>query len=208
MKIFSMMTCIHIQCTALCPSWSLKIIWKNLQILNLMLLIMLKKHTKKNNCHFIFLLQEGQVLGKLSQQRFLIAYLQLFCTAQLNTNSVVVCAPTGTAASHINGQTIHSLFKILVAQYLTYSSLSGFTLKKLRDYFQNVHTVIIDEISMVSSDIFSFINRSLVEIKSSDLQFGGLNVIVIGDFFQLRPVQGSFFYLKTIYFGIYFIHCF
>lgn len=123
----------------------------------------------------------------------MIAYLQLFCTAQLNTNSVVVCAPTGTAASHINGQTIHSLFKILVAQYLTYSSLSGFTLKKLRDYFQNVHTVIIDEISMVSSDIFSFINRSLVEIKSSDLQFGGLNVIVIGDFFQLRPVQGSFF---------------
>lgn len=36
---------------------------------------------------------------------------------------------------------------------------------------------------MVSSDIFSFINRRLVEIKSSDLPFGGLNVILIGDFF-------------------------
>lgn len=36
---------------------------------------------------------------------------------------------------------------------------------------------------MVSSDLFFFISRRLVEIKSSDLLFGGLNVIVIGDFF-------------------------
>lgn len=75
--------------------------------------------------------------------------------------------------------------------------MSDFTFKKLRDYFQNVHTVIIDEISMVSSDIFSFINRRLGEIKSSDLPFVGLNVIVIGDFFQLRPVQGSFFFFTN-----------
>lgn len=162
-----------------------------------------KKAYEEKQLPFHLFITGGAGVGKTYTTKILIAYLQLFCTAQLNTNSVVVCAPTGTAASHINGQTIHSLFKIPVAQHLTYSSLSGFTLKKLRDYFQNVHTVIIDEISMVSSDIFSFINRRLVEIKSSDLPFGGLNVIVIGDFFQLRPVQGSFLFTNNILWDLF-----
>lgn len=70
-------------------------------------------------------------------------------------------------------QTVHSLFKIPVAKHLTYSSLTGFALKKLRDYFQTIHTIIIDEISMVSSDLFSFISRSLSEIKNNELPFGG-----------------------------------
>lgn len=56
---------------------------------------------------------------------------------------------------------------------------------------------------MVSSDIFSFINRRLVEIKSSDLPFDGLNVIVIGDFFQLRPVQGSFLFTNNILWDLF-----
>lgn len=56
---------------------------------------------------------------------------------------------------------------------------------------------------MVSSDIFSFINRRFVEIKSSDLPFGGLNVIVIGVFFQLRPVQGSFLFTNNILWDLF-----
>lgn len=114
-----MMNCIHIQCTALCPSWSLIKIWKNLQ----------------SQLPFHLFITGGAGVGKTFKTKILIAYLQLFCTAQLNTNSVVVCAPTGTAASHINGQTIHSLFKIPIAQHLTYSSLSGFTLKKTKGLF-------------------------------------------------------------------------
>lgn len=57
---------------------------------------------------------------------------------------------------------------------------------------------------MVSSDIFSFINRRLVDIKSSDLPFGGLNVIVIGDFFQLRQVQGSFLFTNNILWDLFY----
>lgn len=45
---------------------------------------------------------------------------------------------------------------------------------------------------MVSSEMFSFISRRLSEIKNNNNVFGGCNIIVIGDFFQLRPVKGSF----------------
>lgn len=56
-----------------------------------------------------------------------------------------------------------------------------------------MHTIVIDEISMVSSEMFSFISRRLSEIKkNNNIVSGGCNIIVIGDFFQLRPVKGSF----------------
>lgn len=56
-----------------------------------------------------------------------------------------------------------------------------------------MHTIVIDEISMVSSEMFSFISRRLSEIKKNNSNVsGGCNIIVIGDFFQLRPVKGSF----------------
>lgn len=78
---------------------------------------------------------------------------------------VVICAPSGTAANNIGGRTIHSVFKIPVGKYLQYSSLSSYVLTILRKEFQDVHTVVIDEISMVSYELLLFISRRLSEIK-------------------------------------------
>lgn len=66
-----------------------------------------KKAYEEKQLPFHLFITGGEVVGKTFTTKILISYLQLFCTAQLNTNSVVVCAPKGTAASHINGQTIH-----------------------------------------------------------------------------------------------------
>lgn len=72
------------------------------------------------------------------------------------------------------------------------TAVSPYCLKQLRKNFQNVHTIILDEVSMVSSSMLTFISRRLSEISDNNLPFGGYNVITVGDFFQLRPVKGNF----------------
>lgn len=61
-----------------------------------------------------------------------------------------------------------------------------------RKKFKFVHTIVIDEISMVSSVMLHHIHLRLCAIKGNNDKFGGLNVITIGDFFQLRPVRGNY----------------
>lgn len=134
----------------------------------------------------------GAGVGKTFMTRLLIAYIQLYQAKIFNSNPVIICAPTGTAANNIGGRTIHSVFKIPVGKYLHYSSLSPYALTILRKQFQDVHTVVIDEISMVSQELLMFISRRLSEIKNNDSVFGGCNIIVVGDFYQLKPVKGSF----------------
>jgi hypothetical protein len=134
----------------------------------------------------------GAGVGKSFLTKVIVAFLQLFTSKTFNTNPVVVCAPTGTAANNINGGTLHSLLKIPVNKFLHYSSVSAYCLKQLRKKFQNVHTIIIDEVSMVSSSMLTFISRRLSEISDNNLPFGGYNVVTVGDYFQLRPVKGNF----------------
>lgn len=141
---------------------------------------------------FYMFISGGAGVGKTFLTKVIVAYLQLFCSKVSNSNPVLVCAPTGTAANNINGGTIHSMLKIPVCKYLQYNCLSGYSLKQLRKKFHNVHTVIIDEISMVSSSMLTFISRRLSEIKDNNLPFGGFNIITVGDFFQLRPVRGTY----------------
>ena len=113
-----------------------------------------------------------------------------------------ICAPTGTAARNMHGQTIHS--KIPVMQYLDYEGLHPQSLNNLRITFSGVSTIIIDEISMVSSAMLTFISRRLNEITDNDAPFGGLSLIAVGDLFQLRPVKGSFIFKNEIL--VRFIH--
>lgn len=63
--------------------------------------------------------------------------------------------------------------------------LSSASLSSLRNLFTSVNTSFIDEISMVSSRMLEQIHLRLQAIKSNELSFGGLNVIIVGDFFQL-----------------------
>jgi ATP-dependent DNA helicase PIF1 len=105
-------------------------------------------------------------------------------------NPVVRAAPTGVAAFNIIGRTLHSLFRLPVKQKK--SDLSNATLQSLQSLFQDIRFLIIDEKSMIDLKILSIIDDRLRLIfpDQSGQAFGGLNVLLCGDFFQLPPING------------------
>ncbi|MAC83647.1 MAG: helicase [Arcobacter sp.] len=101
-----------------------------------------------------------------------------------------IVAPTGIAASHLNGQTIHSYFSLGIRDSIDESFISNLLDKKyLQTRFKKLKILIIDEISMVSPNIFSSIDKILKAFKQSNKPFGGIQVILSGDFFQLPPIS-------------------
>lgn len=98
---------------------------------------------------------------------------------------IVVLAPTGIAAVNVDGQTIHSFFRfppeILFPD--TVRRIGG------KDIFRTVETIIIDEISMVRSDVMDAMDTLLRGYgKSSHKPFGGIQMVFFGDLYQLPPV--------------------
>ena len=98
--------------------------------------------------------------------------------------SIVVLAPTGVAAVNVKGQTIHSFFKFPPNVRIE-------TVAEIRDpaIYKKPDAIIIDEISMVRADLLDCVDLFLRKNgPNSDLPFGGIRMIFIGDPFQLPPV--------------------
>ncbi len=117
--------------------------------------------------------------------------------AQHTKKKYVILAPTGIAAINAGGQTLHSFFKLpfypLLPNDSRYSprnirktlKYSGVTLKLLRE----LELIIIDEISMVRADIIDFIDKVLrIYCRNMREPFGGKQLLLVGDIFQLEPV--------------------
>ena len=138
----------------------------------------------------------GAGAGKSFLLKTIVEWIRLCYPFQPGHDPVIVTAPSGVAARNVLGLTIHSVFRLPVQHGYEpeYHDLSSFALKKLQDVFRNVHTIIVDEISMVSCKYFHYIHQRLCSIKNCGEPFGGLNVILFGDFYQLRPVRGHFFF--------------
>ena len=105
----------------------------------------------------------------------------------------VIVAPTGIAALNAEGQTIHSFF-MLPPCLLVPENINRIPWPRKRDIIRQVDCLIIDEISMVRSDMFAAIDMRMRECASKGNKnrlFGGKQVIVCGDFFQLPPVVAS-----------------
>ncbi len=108
---------------------------------------------------------------------------------------IIIAAPTGKAAYLVEGNTIHSILKILPSRGNEYIPLADEHKDSIRIKFKNLNTIIIDEISMVGNNMLSFIHLRLQEIMGCyDKLFGGLNVILFGDLFQLRPVMDGWIF--------------
>lgn len=104
--------------------------------------------------------------------------------------SVSVTASTGIAATHIGGMTIHSWSGIGIR-----SSLSEYDLRdmarndKLVKRIKGTHVLVIDEISMLDARMLTGVDRVCRAIREPFLPFGGMQVLFVGDFFQLPPVD-------------------
>lgn len=102
---------------------------------------------------------------------------------------VAVTASTGIAATHMNGQTIHSWSGIGIKDEISIRHLSKLKEKKyFRDKMDAVKVLVIDEISMLHRNQLDLVNRVLKFFKGNELAFGGIQVIFSGDFFQLPPI--------------------
>ncbi|PJE51566.1 MAG: helicase [Candidatus Yanofskybacteria bacterium CG10_big_fil_rev_8_21_14_0_10_36_16] len=103
---------------------------------------------------------------------------------------VGITASTGIAATHMNGRTIHSWAGLGIQNEITDDHLSKL-LKNInfRARFLKTKVLIIDEVSMLHSFRLDMVDKVCKAFKKNDLPFGGLQVILSGDFFQLPPVS-------------------
>jgi ATP-dependent DNA helicase PIF1 len=110
--------------------------------------------------------------------------LQYF--ASNTAKKVAICAPTGVAALNVGGQTIHSLFQFPIGL------IAGAPLTNrgpTRQVLQAIDTLVIDEISMVNADLMDAIDRALRQFRpEKQLPFGGAQLVMFGDPYQLAPV--------------------
>ncbi len=104
------------------------------------------------------------------------------------SKNIAVLAPTGVAAVNIKGQTIHSFFQF--KPDITPDSVNDIIMRKTkRKMFQALEAIVIDEVSMVRADLFDCIDAFLRLFGPHyDRPFGGVQIILFGDLFQLPPV--------------------
>ena len=99
----------------------------------------------------------------------------------------VVLAPTGVAALNVHGQTIHSFFRFkpdITLQNVRRVYKKG----DAKNLYNKIDTIVIDEISMVRSDLLDCVDKFLQLNRANSQPFGGVQMIFIGDLYQLPPV--------------------
>lgn len=124
-----------------------------------------------------------------------------------SSKKLVILAPTGVAALNIGGQTIHSFFKIKPSGFVDRSKLK--VSQESKKLIKELNTIIIDEISMVRADLMDAIDFMLRQARACSEPFGGVQIVMFGDLYQLPPVVADKSleqYLQEHYGGIYFFN--
>jgi len=144
---------------------------------------------------------------------------------QTTHKKCVVVAPTGIAALNAGGVTIHYMFQLPLCGFIPDNSTAQFnenskfeTRASLRRHFRmsglkkavikNMELLIIDEVSMLRSDLMDAIDFMLQSVRKKNRPFGGVQVLFIGDLLQLPPIirDEEWRTLKNYYKGKFFFH--
>ena len=144
---------------------------------------------------------------------------------QTTHKNTVVVAPTGIAALNAGGVTIHSMFQLPFGGFIPDNSASNFdnnlkfeTPATLRRHFrlsgqkraviQNMELLIIDEVSMLRSDLLDAIDFMMQSVRKKKQPFGGVQLLFIGDLMQLPPIirDEEWRTLRNYYKGKFFFH--
>ena len=100
--------------------------------------------------------------------------------------------PTGISANHIGGRTIHSTFGISQRDGSSSGSYQTCIMERpeMLDVIRGYKLLIIDEMPMVSDELFGFLSDFFARVRRNKLPHGGIHVVVFGDLMQLPPVSG------------------
>lgn len=114
----------------------------------------------------------------------LIKFLKMHCTKKM-----IFASPTGAAAFIIGGSTIHSIFGIPPKDFIDLKKRYATEIHSATEsLLRETELVIIDEASMVNPNILDVIDWTAKKARKNNLPFGGLQIVLVGDLFQLPPV--------------------
>lgn len=124
-----------------------------------------------------------------------------------------ITAATGIAATHVSGMTLHSWSGIGIAESLSEADVDRIAGKEhIAKRIAKAKVLIIEEISMLSASTFEMADAVCREVRRVDKPFGGLVVVLVGDFFQLPPVSRSrdarFAYTSPVWRDLNMITCY
>jgi len=109
---------------------------------------------------------------------------------QHHNKRIPILSSTGVSAVILGGRTVHSFFSLGTMDEEIYVILGRiYRNPKLLARLQGLREVIIDEVSMLSGKVFDMIDAILKDIKQNDSPFGGVQLICVGDFFQIPPID-------------------
>ena len=136
-----------------------------------------------NNTHYNVFIQGPAGTGKSLTINYMKQHLK---------KSYIICSPTAIAAMNVGGVTLHSFFHLPLSEIITEENLYRANRKKIYEMLLYIDVLIIDVISMVRPDILDAVDLLCKSAKRNKNQpFGGIQVVLVGDLYQLPPVIKS-----------------
>jgi len=130
---------------------------------------------------------------------YTVKYIQKY--VEEKNKSIGITAMTGTAAVLLNGKTLHSFLGIGLGKKspLLMANDLRMKFKPIVTKLKELDILLIDEVSMLDSELFAKVSKLLSLLRRNEIPFGGVQMIFVGDFCQLPPINGEFCFKSDVW---------